>query len=576
MTLGDDGRLQRDGLELEMNPYCRRAVGKGTELVAARGGSLTVISLGPPAAGNSVREGVAWALAHGVDARGVLVSDPAFAGSDTLATARALEAALGRLGRFDLVLCGRNSVDADTGQVGPELAELVGLPFAGPVRQLDVSSDGMSADVECELDDGSMDATLALPAVLSCAERLCDPCKVPPEGRAAVPDDRMTVLTAPECGPGPWGQGCSPTSVGEVRTIDVQRLHRMLEGSVGEQVARCAALLAERGALDAASPDSPGSVPVPTARLGGLVGVLVEPRRERLTRELLGAAATLATGIDGRVVAVGPDVDAAPLGPQGADDVLSIVGSDAEEDVAAAVSGWAMERSPWGVLAPSTVWGREVASRVAARLGAGLTGDAVELELDEGRLLAWKPAFGGAMVAAIRASSPTQMVTVRAGMLPVLDERDVVATLTKLEAESRGRVVVHRRRRDDDVDALANAEVVIGVGQGVDPTEYHLLETLRAALGAELGATRKVTDKGWMPRARQIGITGRSIRSRLFISVGSSGKFNHTVGVRACGTVVAINPDPDAPVFDAADIGIVADWHDVVPSLAEALSSPRR
>jgi electron transfer flavoprotein alpha subunit len=114
--------------------------------------------------------------------------------------------------------------------------------------------------------------------------------------------------------------------------------------------------------------------------------------------------------------------------------------------------------------------------------------------------------------------------------------------------------------------------VVVGVGRGVDPADYGALDALRLALGAELGATRKVTDEGWLPRSRQVGITGRSIAPRLYVSIGASGKFNHVVGVRAAGTVLAINPDPSAPVFDAADVGIVGAWRDAVPLLVEALA----
>ena len=90
-------------------------------------------------------------------------------------------------------------------------------------------------------------------------------------------------------------------------------------------------------------------------------------------------------------------------------------------------------------------------------------------------------------------------------------------------------------------------------------------------LHAELGATRKVTDNGWLPRARQIGITGRTVSPRLFVSIGASGKFNHMVGVRAAGTILAINPDPGALVFGVADIGIVADWREAVPALVVAI-----
>jgi electron transfer flavoprotein alpha subunit len=129
--------------------------------------------------------------------------------------------------------------------------------------------------------------------------------------------------------------------------------------------------------------------------------------------------------------------------------------------------------------------------------------------------------------------------------------------------------------RDDDVDVLATAQRVVCVGAGVPPDDYAELQPLLDVLDAELAATRKVTDKGWQPRARQVGITGRSIAPRLYVGIGLSGKFNHAVGVRAAGTVLAVNPDRGAPIWDHADIGIVADWRDVVPRLTARLQEQR-
>jgi electron transfer flavoprotein alpha subunit len=148
-------------------------------------------------------------------------------------------------------------------------------------------------------------------------------------------------------------------------------------------------------------------------------------------------------------------------------------------------------------------------------------------------------------------------------------------SVAEIAVVRRGRVRVLARTRDDDLDALADARAVIGIGRGVQPDEYEALEPLRALLGAELGATRKVTDAGWLPRSRQIGITGRSIAPHLFVSIGTSGKFNHTVGVRAAGTVLAINRDAAAPIFQAADVGIVADWREVLPLLVAGLTTSR-
>jgi electron transfer flavoprotein alpha subunit len=146
-----------------------------------------------------------------------------------------------------------------------------------------------------------------------------------------------------------------------------------------------------------------------------------------------------------------------------------------------------------------------------------------------------------------------------------------VPTPQQLAVPALSRLRVGSQRRDDDVETLARANAVIGVGTGVQPDEYEALSPLAALLGAELAVTRKVTDKGWAPRARQVGITGRSIAPRLYVAIGLSGKFNHMVGVRSAGTILAINSDRSAPVFDACDIGMVGDWHDIVPLLAEQL-----
>jgi electron transfer flavoprotein alpha subunit len=348
-------------------------------------------------------------------------------------------------------------------------------------------------------------------------------------------------------------------------------------------VQRAVAELRARGALDSADATSdgdaaPSAVPAGGRSTGPVVAVVVEPDRVHLTAELLATAAVVADAIEGRVVALTVEKPLlSVLGSWGADEIVELRGTAVEEDVAVGLASWAQEITPWAVIAGSTAWGREVASRAAARLGAGLTGDAIGLEVSEGRLLSWKPAFGGQLVAAITATSPVQMATVRAGMLVQLAPRASTATTSTRAVEPRRRVRLLARTRDDDLDLLAEAKRVVAVGVGVDPGDYPVLEPLLAALGAELGATRKVTDKGWLPRARQVGITGRSVAPRLFVSIGASGKFNHVIGVRAARTVLCINSAADALIFDASDVGIVGDYREVVPVLVEELAatSPR-
>lgn len=571
MRLGEDGRLMRAGVASEINPYCRRAITKGVELAAETGGSCVAFSLGPPAAAEALRE----ALAAGVD-EAVLLTDPSFAGSDTLATARALAAALGQE-RPDLVLLGLNSVDAETGQVGPQLAEVLGLPFVPGARQLSVAKGQIVA--ESEYDAGTANVTAPLPAVVSVAERLCAPAKRGPAECAAVDPRRIRRIDAASLGPGPWGQDGSPTRVAGTRPVLRERRGEQLEGDIEEQVARLVDLLAERGALVSPQGDSVavdvGSVPPP--RSGGhTVVAVLDPGRPRLARELLGGAARLAAAVGGNVVAVHTDADPGPLGDWGADEILLLRGlgrsTPDPEDVAHVVAQWAESQSPWAVLACSTTWGRHVCGRVAARLSAGLTGDAVELEVHSGRMVSWKPAFGGVVEAAITCQSPVQLATVRPGAFSLLQPRRHDAAGSVLQAPVRGQVRVTERRWDERVDAIASSAVIVGVGKGVDPHRYRELKPLLDRLGAELVATRKVTDEGHLPRSRQVGLTGQHIAPTLYLALGVSGKSNHMIGIRKAGTVVAVNSDREAPVFREADFGITADWEETVRALTKRLT----
>ena len=569
MALGPDGRLQRDGVELSMNPYCQRALSKGIELAQVTGGQCTVVSLGPPAAEDVVR----WGVAAGAD-RGVLISDPAFAGSDTLATARALAEVIRRCGPFDLILVGKNAVDADTGQVGPELAELLGLPFAAAVRSLELRHDG-TLRVGCEHDDAWVEADVQLPAVISTAERLCRPAKVDDPDKAAVPAEKIRTIKSADLGDGPWGVAGSPTWVGETKVLEVKRERRVLSGGLESQVAEAVVLLQGRGAFEDAKAARAATVGEPVADPAATIVVLVEPGNTGSARELLGAAAHMAPRTGARVTGVltGPATDTTPeeYHAWGADHLCVLEDEFVEEDVAHFVASWCRTHSPRCLFAPSTSWGREVASRVAARTGSGLTGDAIALEYEDGQLVSWKPAFGGRLVAAIRSTSAIQMATVRPGMLLRPTPREArMPSMERHRVEAASRLRVTARQRNDQLDALAMASRVVGVGMGIPPERYPELDPMLAVLGAELATTRKVTDKGWLPHARQVGITGRSIAPNLYIGVAVSGNFNHTCGIQAAGTVMAINSDPQATIFEHADIGIVADWANSVPLLVKA------
>ena len=309
-----DGRLVRDGVPLEVNAYCRRANAKAVEL-AGSDGEAVVFTMGPPAAADALRE----MIACGAD-RGVHLCDPAFAGSDTLATAVALAAAIRREGPFDLVLAGLNSLDSDTGQVPVEVAELLGLPFAAGARDLEVV--GGSFTARLETDDGFCTVEGDLPAVLSTAERLCAPSKAPPEVFAEVADDRIVRLSASDLDVPAEQLGApgSPTSVGPIRVLTATR--RALRA---ESVAHAVDLLEEFGAFSDApesdDTDDEGASRASAALLAAGSDGAQAAAGERsvwcfftepgVGAELLGEAAELAAWISGTVTAVTTGADAA-------------------------------------------------------------------------------------------------------------------------------------------------------------------------------------------------------------------------------------------------------------------------
>lgn len=577
-------RLLRAGVPGEVSAFDLRALLWAIEAVAAAGGEVVVATMGPPDAAEGLRE----CLALGAE-RAVHLSDPRLAGSDTLATARAL-AAIVRREAPDLVLAGRSSVDAETGQVGPELAELLGWPQATQVRRLDLDAAEASFRAERETDDGFETVTGPLPAVVTAAEDLAAerfPTKAEREAAAAKPIETLRLedvgLAVADV-----GAAGSPTWVEDLEEVRTQRLCEVVSGE--DAAALVAALRARLLALGAFEDRRGEGAALAGAPAGGdaPTWVVVEagPRGlRRVTRELLAKADALKAALGGAVeaVVIGDDVAPDVLARAGADRVLVARGAGllpyGTESHAAVLAEAIRARRPRLVLLGATARGRDLAPRVAARLGLGLTGDAIDVDVDAaGRVRQLKPAFGGAIVAPILSKTRPDLVTVRPGMLspaaPDPTRRAEVVPLGVPGAASRVRVVRTRLLSDDVADALDAAPVVIGVGAGLGEDGVRRVAEVAAGLGVPLAATRDVTDAGWLPRQHQVGMTGRSIAPRLYVALAIRGAMEHTVGLRRAGLVVAVNTSARAPIHRHADLSVVADATALVPHLPALLARP--
>ncbi|MFC5264360.1 FAD-binding protein [Kribbella qitaiheensis] len=576
--LDADGRLERAGAVTEMNPWCRRAVAQAVRLAEESGGRSTAVTMGPPAAADVLREAVAWGIDDAVQ-----LSDRALAGSDCLVTARALAATIGTLGATDLILVGASSVDGSTGAVGTMLAELLGLPYVGPVLAVETepgdspastpaSEQAVRLRATVQHDDWTESVLVDLPAVVAVAERSCNPCKAPVE--TWPPEDVVRRISTADLTPGSWGLAGSPTKVAGVRPVELTREPVIFRGTPQVQASRALAELRARGCLDELELLTEWDEVVPPPGQGQPeVVVMVGPGPEAGTRALLGAAAVLAAGAGGSVTAVRTDggADAPDLARWGADAVVTLT-SDEPRPAASALAEWMAARSPWAVLGAALPWDREVLARLAVAFGAGLMSDLVSLKVDGTRLTGLKPSGGGTLAEIVSHGSP-QIATLRTGMLPLRKPRTSErASHTVLSVSPDPAIARADRSSGGEGDALDRAEVVIGVGRGVDPALYAELEPMRVLLGAELAATRKVTDQGWMAHGRQLGITGRSVAPRLYLAIGLSGNMNHLAGASRAGTVLAINNDPAAEIFAHCDVGLVADWQEVMPYLVDGLS----
>jgi electron transfer flavoprotein alpha subunit len=229
------------------------------------------------------------------------------------------------------------------------------------------------------------------------------------------------------------------------------------------------------------------------------------------------------------------------------------------------------------LLIPSTKRGKELAPRVAQKLGAGCVTDATAVELKDGNLLISRYALGGNTVAGEVIKTAQKVVTVMPKTFELGPKEDKKGEVVKADLNLKApRVrIVERQEKIGEKVNLEAAEIVVCIGRGLEKKEdLGIVEQLAKALGAEIGCTKSLcTDYQWLSEDRLVGLSGKKTSPRLVISVGISGQIQYTVGIRGARTAVAINKDKQAPIFAMSDYGIVGNLYDVVPLLAEKLKS---
>ena len=254
------------------------------------------------------------------------------------------------------------------------------------------------------------------------------------------------------------------------------------------------------------------------------------------------------------------------------DVMTDYVAAPAAEVLAALVA----QASPAAVLVPATAEGKEVAGRLAVKIGSGVLTDAVDLTPGDGGPVAEQSIFGGAIIVKSKVTTGTPIVAVRPNAVApeaspgaaALEPVSVELSDAAKGAHITERVTQERSERPE----LTEASIVVSGGRGVGSADnFALIEGLADSLGAAVGASRAATDAGWYPHQFQVGQTGKTVSPQLYLAVGISGAIQHRAGMQTSKTIMVINKDPEAPIFELADFGVVGDLFKVVPQLTEEI-----
>lgn len=300
---------------------------------------------------------------------------------------------------------------------------------------------------------------------------------------------------------------------------------------------------------------------------------------KKVSAELITAARVLG---EPAAVVVGKPGTAAPLvdglKAAGAAKIYVAESDDAESylvtPVVDVLAGLAETAAPAGVIVAATADGKEIAARLAARIGSGLLIDAVEVR--EGAV-GIHSIFGGAFTVEAQVTSDTPVITVRPGAIeaaPADGAGEVVNVEVPAQAENATKITKREPAVAGDRPELTEASVVVAGGRGVGSAEsFSVVEELADSLGGAVGASRAAVDSGYYPGQFQVGQTGKTVSPQLYIALGISGAIQHRAGMQTSKTIIAVNKDEEAPIFEIADLGIVGDLFKVSPQLTEAVKA---
>lgn len=612
MRMGEDGLMDRAKAKSIINIDCQYGLEAGLQLKKLYSDArMIVCSMGPSSFQNSLKK----AMAVGYD-EAYLLSDRKLGGSDTYATGLALSTLLQYLGFTKnskepfVIFAGRQTSDGDTAHVPSQVAENIGIPQATFVEMVNPGDDGKIV-VRRIIEGGHQLLELPIPCVISCAPTGIPLRKPSLIGAVKARQTSVTVLGVDDIALGTEKIGISgsPTIVAHVADIISERPPVVMSEGNSDKERVCNLIENMRqgkSTLNKPRPkekrivDSDGFTTVDTREENRGVLTWAEVADGKIARsslELFTPARHLADQLGGaeiKTVLIGKG-DAA-LGDQlfeyGADEVIYVEDERLEEYLvlpfAEIIAQIIKVKKPEIALFAATTAGRELAPRIAVKTGSGVTADCTGLEIGEyvdkrnkriisPILYSHRPTYGESKLATILGFVYPQISTARAGTFEIPQKiegkRGKLLTFEpQLSPELFQTKILQTVRGKGGLQNLFDAEVIVAGGRGATGDNLHLIkeliETLKSkGIKAEWACSRAVVDEGVAEYARQIGQTGKTVRPRIYIAVGISGAIQHIAGIKESETIIAINHNPKASIFNNADFGIVGEYQNILPEL---------
>lgn len=276
-------------------------------------------------------------------------------------------------------------------------------------------------------------------------------------------------------------------------------------------------------------------------------------------------------GTDLTAVVLGSGIEAAAgdLGKYGADKVLVVDNPSLAEYLTDAytnvVADIVSQESPEVIVLGASTQGKDLAARLAARTNAGLAMDCVSVRVEDGGIVATRPMYGGKILTDVALSGNPQIVATRPNAMAIV-ETAKAGTVEKLDPDAGDcKLQFVEKKLETEKVELTEADIIVSGGRGMGGSDYTIVEELAAVLGGAVGASRSAVDEGWRPHSDQVGQTGKVVSPNLYIACGISGAIQHLAGMSSSKVIVAVNKDPEAPIFSKADYGVVGDLFEMIP-----------